>query len=334
MRVCLGGTFDPFHAGHEALLRAAARGATDLFVGITDAALAHRPDRRVAPFDQRARRVEAFLRGAGYKGSLTTRPLTDPYGPAVAGDYDAIAASPETQRGASAINAQRALLGRPPLRLIAVPHVLGTDLLPVSGTRVAAGDIDARGRRLKPVRVAVGSANPVKVRAVEQEVARILPGALAVRGHAVASGVPQQPCDGEVLAGARNRARAARAADPACDYAVGVEAGLVQMPGEAAYVEVQACAVLDASGWETHGWGPAFHYPPWVTERALRGAMVSDILGPVAADPRIGSTTGAIGFLSDGRLDRTALTQSAILMAFVPRIRRDLYMGSGPAGTG
>lgn len=331
MRVCLGGTFDPFHAGHEALLRAAAQGAQELFVGITDGPLAQRAGRQVAPFAQRTARIEAFLLAAGYQGLLVTSALKDAYGPAVTGDYDAIAASPETQRGALAINAQRALLGKPPLRLIAVPHVLGQDLLPISATRVAAGDIDAHGRRLRPLRLAVGSANPVKVRAVEQEVARIIPLPHEAKGHAVASGVPEQPRDGEVLAGARNRARAARAADPTCDYAIGVEAGLVQMPGEAAYVEAQACAILDGNGWETHGWGPAFHYPPWVTERALRGEMVSDILGPVAKDPRIGSTTGAIGFLSDGRLDRTGLTQTAVLMAFLPRVRRDLYVGQPPA---
>lgn len=330
VRVCLGGTFDPFHVGHEALLNAAAKDASELFVGVTDGDLARRP-RPVAPYAQRAKRVEDFLRSSGYKGKLTVRALTDPHGPAVEGDYDAIAASPETSKGASAINTRRAALGRPPLRLIHVPHVLGQDLLPVSGTRIAAGRIDARGKRLKPVVVAVGSANPVKVEAVRREVGAILDFKVESHGLEVASGVPEQPRDDEVLRGARNRARLAREADPACDYAVGVEAGLVRFPGEAAWVEAQACAVIDADGWETHGWGPAFHYPPFVTERALRGEMVSSILGPVTGDPRIGSTTGAIGYLSDGRLDRTALTQAAVLMAFVPRIRRGLYLGPPPA---
>jgi inosine/xanthosine triphosphatase len=91
---------------------------------------------------------------------------------------------------------------------------------------------------------------------------------------------------------------------------------------------------VDRNGWETHGWGPAFEYPAWVTERALRGEMVSTILGPVANDPAIGSTTGAIGYLSGGRLDRTGLTQSAVLMAFVPRVRRDLYVGPAPGVQG
>lgn len=330
MRVCLGGTFDPFHAGHKALLRAAANGATELFVGVTDGDLARRDDRTVAPFAQRARRVEEFLRGDGYTGMVVTRGLREPYGPAVTGDYDAIAASPETVRGAEAINAQRAATGRPPLRLIAVPHVLAQDLLPISGTRIAAGRIDGDGRRTTPVHIAVGSGNRVKVQAVLEESVRILGLPADVKGIEVPTGVPEQPRDAETLTGARNRARAALKAWPEADYGIGIEAGLVKFPGEASYVEAQACAVLDSSGWETHGWGPAFHYPPWVTERALRGEMVSSILGPVAKDPSLGTTTGAIGYLSEGRLQRTGLTQMAVLMAFLPRFRRDLYLGHTP----
>ena len=300
MKVCLGGTFEPFHAGHEALLRAAAQGAGSMFVGVTDGPLARRGDRPVSPWPQRAARVEAFLRQAGYQGRLEAAALTDPMGPAATGDFDAIAASPETVQGAEAINAARVAAGRPPLRLIRVPHVLGQDLLPISGTAVAEGRIDARGRRLRPVQVAVGS------------------------------GVPEQPRGAETLAGARLRARKAREAWPECDYAVGVEAGLIRFPEGTMHLEAQACVVVDRNGWETHGWGPGFEYPAWVTERALRGEMVSAILGPVADDPRIGSTTGAIGYLSGGRLDRTALTRQAVLMAFVPRIRRDLYLGPEP----
>lgn len=325
MRVCLGGTFHPFHVGHEALLRTACADATEVFVGITDGPLAQR-SRAIPPWKARAQRVEAFVRSTGFAGVLVTRALTDPHGPAVDGDYDAIAASPETRKGAQAINAKRSAAGRTPLQLLQVPHVLGQDFLPVSGTRIAAGAIDAQGKRLRPVQVAVGSANPVKIEAVRKELQTILGTAVQARGHPVPSGVPEQPRDAETLAGSRARARAAFAAQPDCDYAVGVEAGLVQFPGDAAYVEAQACAIVDGNGWETTGWGPAFHYPPWLTERALRGEMVSAILGPVANDPRIGSTTGAIGYLSDGRLDRTALTQSAVFAAFVPRIRRDLYL--------
>jgi inosine/xanthosine triphosphatase len=330
MRVCLGGTFEPFHAGHEALLSVAARDASEVFVGITDGAFAHREGRKVSPWKDRAARVESYLRSSGYKGAVVTRALTDPMGPAATGPYDAIAASPETVRGAEAINAARVASRLAPLRLLRVPHVLGEDLLPISGTAVAEGRIDAHGKRLKPVQVAVGSANPVKVAGIGAELGRILKAKTDVRPFDVGSGVPEQPRGAQTLRGARNRARRAREAWPDCDYAIGLEAGLVRYPEEKIHLEAQACVAIDRNGWETHGWGPGFQYPDWITERALRGEMVSAILGPVANDPRIGSTTGAIGYLTEGRFDRSQLTQMAVLMAFLPRFRRDLYLGPAP----
>lgn len=342
MRVCMGGTFEPFHVGHEALLSTAAEDASELFVGITDGKLAQRAGRKVSPWQMRAAAVEAYLRKSGYKGKVVTRALSDAMGPAASEPYDAIAASPETVRGAEAINAARVGRKLPPLRLILVPHVLGQDLLPVSGTALADGRIDAKGKRLRPVQVAVGSANPVKVTGIGREVERLLAAAGAsagakttgpkvdVKPFDVGSGVPEQPRGAQTLKGARHRARRALEAWPGCDYAIGVEAGLVRYPEERGHLEAQACVVVDRNGWETHGWGPGFQYPAFVTERALRGEMVSQVLGPVAKDPRIGSTTGAIGYLSDGRLDRTALTQTAVLMAFLPRFRRELYLGPAP----
>lgn len=327
MRVCLGGTFEPFHAGHKALLQSAAEGADELFVGITQSALAHRPGRHVSPWSERAKRVEAFLRDeVRFKGKLVTRALTDGVGPAATGDYDRIVASPETAKGALAINVARVKAGRKPLEVKLIPHVLGEDLLPLSATAVAGGLVDASGKRLVPVRIAVGSQNAVKVKAVAEEFSRLMPLRTEVRGLDVPTGVPEQPRDAETLKGAQTRAIAARRAWPECDYAIGIEAGLVRFPGGEGYVEAQACVVVDRNGWETHGWGPAFHYPDWVTAKAVAGEMVSDVLGPIANDPALGSTTGAIGYLSQGRLDRTALSRIAVLMAFVPRFRRDLYI--------
>lgn len=326
MRVCLGGTFEPFHAGHRALLSAALDGASEVFVGVTDGALARRPDRDVSPWQQRARVVEEFVRASKYMGSLTVRALIDGVGPAATGAYDSIVVSPETVATARAINDQRQKAGLPALAVRVVPHVLAQDLLPISATSIHAGRIDADGRRLRPIHVAVGSGNPVKVQAVLEEFVRIVPVATDVRGFAAKTGVPEQPRGAQTLQGARTRARDALAAWPDADYAIGIEAGLMRFTGEEAHVEAQACAVIDCNGWETHGWGPAFHYPPWVTERALRGEMVSDILGPVAGNDKIGSTTGAIGYLSENRLQRTGLTQVAVFMAFLPRFRRDLYL--------
>ncbi len=325
MRVCLGGTFHPFHAGHAALLEAAAARATELFVGVTVGELAKRA-RDMPGVEERIAAVEYHLRTAGYEGGLLVRPLDAPEGPAATEDYDVIVVSPETIRGAGRINDKRSTAGLKPLEVVVVPHVLAQDLLPISSTRIARADIDAYGQRLSPVRLAVGSQNPVKVEAARLEVASILELDVEARGFATASGVPEQPKGPETAAGAKARAQAALAAWPEADYGIGIEAGLMDGLGGDGHYDMQAAVVVDRNGLVTDGWGPGFQYPDWVTARALDGEMVSDIIGPVADDPRIGGTTGAIGFLTDGHMDRTALTRVAVLMAFVPRMRRELYV--------
>ena len=330
MRVCLGGTFWPFHAGHEALLRRAFE-AAEVFVGITDGALAKRPDRAVPAWPDRARVVEDFARRAAYAGSLLIRPLGDAVGPAAHEAYDAIVVSPETVPGAAAINAQRRKTKLPPLAVWVVPHAMAADRLPISSTRIHAGDIDRDGTRLTPVRIAVGSPNKIKHAGVAAAMGAFLPGLkMDIVGFDVATGVPEQPRGKDTMAGARQRARAALAVRPHMDYAVGVEAGL-QQDDDGAWFDVQACAVLDRVGRFTEGWGPAFVHPDWVTKRALAGEMVSDILGPVAGDHRIGGTTGAIGFLSDGAMNREELTRIGVLMALLPRWRPGLYVASDSA---
>lgn len=317
MRVCLGGTFHPFHVGHEALLRRAFDG-DEVFVGVTTGDLADRSDRTVPDWEARAETIRAFAQAEGFGGTLTVRALDDGVGPAATDAYDAIVVSPETVTGAARINQQRRDAGLAELEVWSVPHVLGEDRLPISATAIAAGRIDRNGKRLHPVQVAVGSANPVKVAGVAAAFHAFLPDS-DVDGVAVPSGVPEQPQGDETLVGARARAVAALDMTGA-DYAVGVEAGLNQ-DTEGNWFDAQACVILDRSGRETVGWGPAFQYPDWVLERARAGEMISDILGPVANDPRIGGTTGAIGFLTDGAMDRTELTRAAVLMALVPRWR-------------
>lgn len=330
MRVCLGGTFEPFHAGHRALLQAATLDATEIFVGITDGKLAERPDRTISHWTDRANVIGAFLARVGYRGALSMRPLADAHGPAATAAYDRIVVSPETAENAIAINVARKKHGLKLLKVRVVPHVLGADLLPISATAVHAQRIDPDGKRLQPLGVAVGSGNVVKVDAVREEFQHILALPYEVRGFAVKSGVPEQPKGEQTMRGAMRRAQLAQKEWPECDYAVGVEAGLIRMPGTEGYVEAQACVVRDRDGWETHGWGPAFYYPQWVTARAAKGEMVSQILGPIAKDPAIGSTTGAIGYLTEGRLDRVGLSRTAVLMAFVPRFRRTLYVVGDP----
>src|SRR6266480_1110560 len=84
-------------------------------------------------------------------------------------------------------------------------------------------------------------------------------------------------------------------------------------------------AVVDRSGRLTVGHGPGFAYPAKVLEKVKAGSTVGEAMDRLTGIRGIGSKQGAIGHLTEGRLDRRRLTESAVLMAMVPRIRRDLY---------
>lgn len=147
MRVCLGGTFDFLHAGHQRLLRTAlqlAGPAGSLLIGVTtDEFIAGKGT--PAPYHERVARLTAFIEEQGTDVSVTIVPLTDAYGPAVDADLDAVVVSPETRTTAEHINRLRQQHGKPPLRIVEIPFVLGADSRPISSTRIRHHEIHPDG---------------------------------------------------------------------------------------------------------------------------------------------------------------------------------------------
>lgn len=322
----MGGTFDVLHRGHHALLDAAfAAGDEGVSIGVTtDAFASARRDRRVRPYDERVADLTRFLEARGHLPRAQILPISDATGFALEPRFDAIAATEETVGAAEDINRERVRRGLAPLRVVLAPYVLADDARPIKSTRIRNGEVDAEGRITRVVRVAVGSENPVKLEAAWRALAAFFPH-VEVRGFPVASGVPEQPFGETTWEGARTRARLALAAWPEADFGVGVEAGLFHVPATGGLLDVQACVVLDHAGRLTYGQGPGFAYPPDVQDALRAGASVGDVLSRLADVPDIGRKMGAVGWLSRGHLTRSALTEPAILMAFLPRLRPELY---------
>ena len=57
----------------------------------------------------------------------------------------------------------------------------------------------------------------------------------------------------------------------------------------------------------------------------MDGGTVGEKMSEITEIEEIGHKMGSIGYLSDGMIDRTALTEIAVLMALIPRIRKELY---------
>lgn len=170
------------------------------------------------------------------------------------------------------------------------------------------------------MKIAVGSRNPVKVKAVENIFSRLY-GIVEVDGVAAASGVPAQPFGEDTITGAVNRAKNAFAPEK-FDLSVGIEAGLFNVNGFT--IDLQYCAIYDGS-WVTLGCGSGFEYPSIVLNEVLSGKEVGDVMSAVAGVENLGEKEGAIGFLSRGMLTRTRLTEQSVFMALIPRLNPHLY---------
>ncbi|MDP2841071.1 MAG: phosphopantetheine adenylyltransferase [Candidatus Methanoperedens sp.] len=147
-RIAVGGTFDPLHEGHKALLAKAAELSRDgeLLVGLTSSEMVRNKSHDVADYRQRFEDVLGFIRSQGIEPIIVR--LDDPYGPTIQEDFDYIVVSPETHPVALKINSIRRENGLEPLKIVLVDYVLADDGLPISSTRIKKGEIDASGRVL------------------------------------------------------------------------------------------------------------------------------------------------------------------------------------------
>jgi inosine/xanthosine triphosphatase len=175
--------------------------------------------------------------------------------------------------------------------------------------------------------VIVASENAVKVSAV-REVFADYPALkdAEIIGLAVATGVSEQPKSlEETVQGAVNRAEAAFRN---CDYSIGIESGLMQVPHtKTGNMDFCACSIYDGKE-HSIGLSCAFEFPKKVTEMIENeGITASEAFykSGLTGNKNIGSAEGAIGILTKGRVTRKDYTKQAVHMAVLHLENRDLY---------
>lgn len=169
------------------------------------------------------------------------------------------------------------------------------------------------------MKIIVASTNPIKVNAVKEilEDYKNFLGASIISVKA-SSGVSHQPKSlQETVEGARNRAKNAF---KDCDYSIGIESGLMQVPHtKSGYMDVTACAIFDGRKFHL-GLSSAFEYPKKMTELVLKEGIEIDEAATKAdftKNPDIGNAEGMIGLLTNGRLKRKEYTKQALLTALI-----------------
>ena len=172
------------------------------------------------------------------------------------------------------------------------------------------------------MKIAIGSTNPVKIRAVKRVVRKIFPHAEFV-SREVPSGVPGQPRgDKQTRRGAVNRARAVRQATRA-DWGVGLEAGIVE--NEFGVMTCAWCAIVDRRGRVGIGGSTNLLLPDEVAARVKAGAELGEAMDAFARIRDVKRKMGAIGVLTRGLSNRQRAYQYVLTLAVVRFLWKGKY---------
>ncbi len=169
------------------------------------------------------------------------------------------------------------------------------------------------------MKVNVGSKNITKIQGVRDALADFpeFAGAEVVSVE-VPSGVHKQPKSmAETVQGAMNRAEKAF---KECDYSVGLESGLIEVPHtKSGYMDITMCAIYDGKNFHLGG-SSAFEYPKAMIDLVFSKDYEIDEAAKETGfshDENIGEREGMVGFLTKGRLNRTGYSKQAVITALI-----------------
>jgi len=144
----VGGTFDHFHKGHEALLFKAFSVADKVFVGITSDAMAAKKQnpKIIERFSERNRAVAGFIAKTHPASCSQITKINDAFGPAaVWKKADAIIVTKDTLAGARKINAARKSAKVAAAAIVVCPFAKAKDGHRISSLSIRQGLIDRSG---------------------------------------------------------------------------------------------------------------------------------------------------------------------------------------------
>lgn len=162
--------------------------------------------------------------------------------------------------------------------------------------------------------VIVASANPVKVNVAKRAFAAVFPDEqfdfIEMKSE---SGVPDQPMEDEARQGAQNRIRYIQKRHPQADFWIGQEGGLCR-EGDRIFSRAWI-AVLDQTGFVAESSTAHFYLPKKIANDINAGMELGRATDKFFAAVNSKHGLGAVGYLTDGLVDRTEYYLQAAIVA-------------------
>jgi inosine/xanthosine triphosphatase len=172
------------------------------------------------------------------------------------------------------------------------------------------------------MKIVVASENPVKISAVKNGFKAFYPD-IEVESILTGSGVSDQPLtDRETLLGARNRATEARKKIHHADFWVGIEGGVqAEDNGLSAFAWVVICSAGKMGEART----ATFMLPKKVAHLVAGGLELGMANDLIFRESNSKQKNGAVGLLTQNKVDRTELYRQAVILALIPFVNQGLY---------
>jgi inosine/xanthosine triphosphatase len=176
------------------------------------------------------------------------------------------------------------------------------------------------------MKVLVGSVNPVKIEAAREALAKYFEN-VEVVGIAAESGVADQPMDDETYLGAENRAaemlRINEEKDLGADLVIGIEGGITKIHSR--WFAFGAICVMDRRERIGFGASPHIQLPDAMVKPLLDGKELGDVTDIFAGEKDTKKGRGAVGFLTNDRMNRKEFYVPAIVVALAPFVNEKAY---------
>jgi inosine/xanthosine triphosphatase len=176
------------------------------------------------------------------------------------------------------------------------------------------------------IKIIVGSENPVKISAVYFGFKKFFE-EFDVLSRKADSGVAQQPFENDTFTGAENRAESLRKLNHSenleADYFVGIEGGISRIFER--WFAFGCICIKNRSGRTAFGTSPHFELPESMIEKIRNGKELGEVIDDISNSENTKRKEGAIGYFTNGVMNREELYKCGVITALIPFINSKLY---------